>query len=146
MLAGRLSVSGDSNRPVGVRARTWWRTRTAFGPDLGGDGPYISLCGHGTLRSAEEIIDWPAKKSGGHREPRASPRCFFLRINPHDDLSLGREAQQLGASQKINGTIWTLTDIAYALMAFGEQALLGDHPVAIQHQPHKRLRIQPTNE
>ena len=145
MLAGRLSFSGDSNRPVGCEPARGWRTRTAFGPDLGGDEPYFLVrtrnteIGGGDNRLACEKI-------GAHREQRASPRCFSLRINAHDDLSFGREAQQLGASQEINGTIWTLTDIAYTLMAFGEQALLGDNPVAIQHQPHKRLRIQPTNE
>jgi hypothetical protein len=115
------------------------------GPDRGGDEPYF-LVRAPTLKSGEEIIDRPAKRSGVHREQRASPPLFFLRINAHDDLSFGREAQQLGASQEINGTIWTLTDIAYTLMAFGEQALLGDHSVAIQHQPHERLRVQPTNE
>ena len=117
----------------GVRSGSW-RRRTLFflvrtrNPEIGG----------GDNRLACE------KFGGG--ENSGPPVVFFLRINAHDDLSLGREAQQLGASQEINGTIWTLTDIAYTLMAFGEEALLGDNPVAIQHQPHKRLRIQPTNE
>ena len=74
------------------------------------------------------------------------PRCFLLRISRTGRPSFRREAQQLGASQEINGAVWTLADIAYTLMAFGEQALLGDNPVAIQYQPNERLRVQPAYE
>lgn len=46
MLAGRLSVSGDSNRRVGVRARTWWRPTHGVRVWIVEATNPISLCGH----------------------------------------------------------------------------------------------------
>jgi hypothetical protein len=61
-------------------------------------------------------------------------------------ISFGREAQELGARQEINGAVRTLPDIADTLMAVGEEALLGDDSVAIQYQAHEGLRLEPADE
>jgi hypothetical protein len=108
-------------------------------------GPTLAVQ-RGPLSSGLVSSLYSSPSSTPSSDPSTAPVVEDTLDNRAGQCSFRCQAQQLGASQEIDGAVWPLADIAHPLVAIGEQVLLGDNPIAIQYQPHQRLRLQPANE